>query len=113
VGAQIRKAHGDPTVLINNAAVGYAMTILDEPMDSIRRSFEVNTVSHFLTVKEFLPAMIKKNHGHVVTIASMASYVTVASIVDYNCTKASAVAFHEGLASELKHRYDAPNVRTS
>ncbi|KFY28065.1 hypothetical protein V493_03123 [Pseudogymnoascus sp. VKM F-4281 (FW-2241)] len=112
-GVEIRKAHGNPTVLINNAAVGYAMTLLDEPEESIRRSFEVNTFSHFLTVKEFLPAMIERNHGHIVTVASMASYVTVASIIDYNCTKASAVAFHEGVASELKHRYNAPNVRTS
>ncbi|OBT84371.1 hypothetical protein VE02_07889 [Pseudogymnoascus sp. 03VT05] len=112
-GADIRKTHGDPTVLINNAAVGYAMTLLDEPEESIRRSFEVNAFAHFLMAKEFLPAMIKKNHGHIVTVASMASYVTVASIIDYNCTKASAVAFHEGVASELKHRYNAPNVRTS
>ncbi|KFY07133.1 hypothetical protein V492_07414, partial [Pseudogymnoascus sp. VKM F-4246] len=112
-GKEIRKTHGAPTVLINNAAVGYAMTILDEPEESIRRSFEVNTFSHFLTVKEFMPAMIESNHGHIVTVASMASYVTVASIIDYNCTKASAVAFHEGVASELKHRYNAPNVRTS
>jgi all-trans-retinol dehydrogenase (NAD+) len=89
------------------------MTILDEPEASIRRSFEVNTFAHFLMVKEFMPAMIKQNHGHIVTLASMAAYVTVASIIDYNCTKASTVAFHEGLASELKHRYDAPNVRTT
>ncbi len=64
-------------------------------------------------VKEFIPAMIKKNHGHVVTIASMASYVVHARNVDYACTKASAVAFHEGLSSELKNRYNAPSVRTT
>jgi all-trans-retinol dehydrogenase (NAD+) len=43
----------------------------------------------------------------------MAAYVTVASLIDYTCTKASAVAFHEGVASELKHRYNAPDVRTT
>jgi short-subunit dehydrogenase len=64
-------------------------------------------------VREFLPAMIKKNHGHVVTIASMASFVTVAQMVDYCCTKSSALAFHEGLHSELRSRYHAPNVRTT
>jgi short-subunit dehydrogenase len=46
--------------------------------------------------------MIERGRGHVVTIASMASYVTVPGMVDYCCTKASAVAFHEGLAQELK-----------
>lgn len=64
-------------------------------------------------VKEFLPAMIKMNHGHVVTVASIASYVTIAQNVDYSCTKAAVVAFHEGLRQELDYRYGAPMVRTS
>jgi all-trans-retinol dehydrogenase (NAD+) len=111
--SEIRKSYGDPTVLINNAGIGYLKTILHGTEDQIRRTFEVNTISHFLMAKEFLPAMIKKNHGHIVTIASMASYVVHASNVDYSCTKASALAFHEGLATELKFRYNAPNVRTT
>lgn len=57
--------------------------------------------------------MIKKNHGHVVTIASMASFIVIAQNVDYSCTKASALAFHEGLAGELKNRYKADQVRTT
>lgn len=113
VGAEIRKDHGDPTVLINNAGIGTLETILDVKEDELRKVFEVNTISHFLTTKEFLPAMIKANRGHVVTIASMASFAVLASMVDYSCTKASALAFHEGLATELKGRYNAPDVRTT
>ncbi|KAH7323728.1 hypothetical protein BKA65DRAFT_407336 [Rhexocercosporidium sp. MPI-PUGE-AT-0058] len=111
--SEIRKAHGDPTVLINNAGIGTGQTILDESEERIRLTFEVNTMAHFWMTKEFLPAMIKKNHGHVVTIASMASYLVHAQNVDYSCSKASALAFHEGLASELRSRYKAPNVRTT
>ena len=37
-----------------------------------RLTMAVNTESHFWTTKAFLPAMIKKNHGHVVTVASAA-----------------------------------------
>ena len=112
MGEQIRSAHGDPTVLVNNAGVGNDGTILDEPEAKIRQTFEVNTLSHFLTVREFLPAMVKKNHGHVITIASMASFVALGEMVDYCCTKASALAFHEGLSQELKYWYQAPKVRT-
>lgn len=79
----------------------------------IRRTFEVNTISHFLVVKEFLPAMIEKNHGHVVTMASLASFAVNARNVDYSCTKASALAFHEGLTSELKATYGADKVRAT
>lgn len=63
-------------------------------------------------VKEFLPSMIRDNHGHVITVASMASFVTVGEMVDYACTKASALAFHEGLGQELRYWYKAPKVRT-
>jgi NADP-dependent 3-hydroxy acid dehydrogenase YdfG len=112
VAATIRKNHGEPTVLVNNAGVGHDGTILEEPESKIRQTFEVNTLSHFLMVKEFLPAMIKANHGHVVTIASLASFVALGEMVDYCCSKASALAFHEGLRQELRYWYNAPNVRT-
>lgn len=113
VAKEIRKQVGDPTVLVNNAGIGYAQNILDSTDDEIRRTFDVNIVSHFFLVREFLPSMIKQNHGHVVTIASMASFVTIAGNTDYSCTKAAALAFHEGLTQELKYRYNAPHVRTS
>lgn len=100
-------------MLVNNAGVGYEGTVLDEPEAKIRQTFEVNTLAHFLTVREFLPAMVRKNHGHVVTIASMASFMALGEMVDYCCTKASALAFHEGLAQELKLWYNAPKVRTT
>ncbi|CAL5865874.1 uncharacterized protein PFLUO_LOCUS80 [Penicillium psychrofluorescens] len=113
VAATIRSKHGEPTVLVNNAGVGHDGTILEEPEAKIRQSFEVNTISHFLMVKEFLPAMVRANHGHVVTIASMASFVAVGEMADYCASKASALAFHETLRQELRYWYQAPNVRTS
>lgn len=99
-------------MLVNNAGVGHADTILDEPEAKIRQTFEVNTISHFLMVREFLPSMVKQNHGHVITIASMASFVAQGEMVDYCCSKASALAFHEGLGQELRFWYEAPKVRT-
>ncbi|KAL4915453.1 hypothetical protein BDW62DRAFT_124260 [Aspergillus aurantiobrunneus] len=113
VAEKIRAAHGDPTVLINNAGVGNDGTILQKSEAKIRQTFEVNTISHFLTVREFLPSMISKNHGHIITIASMASFIGLGDMVEYSCTKASALAFHEGLRQELRLWYKAPKVRTS
>lgn len=112
VAKTIRSDHGEPTVLVNNAGVGHDGTILEEPEAKIRQTFEVNTISHFLMVKEFLPAMVKANHGHVITIASMASFVALGEMADYCCSKASALAFHESLRQELRYWYKAPNVRT-
>ncbi|KAL2871278.1 hydroxysteroid 17-beta dehydrogenase 11 [Aspergillus lucknowensis] len=113
VAKKIRTTHGDPTVLLNNAGVGNEGTILGKSEARIRQTFEINTISHFLLVQEFLPAMVTQNHGHIVTIASMASFVSLGEMVDYSCSKASALAFHEGLSQELSMWYNAPSVRTS
>ncbi|KAJ5915252.1 hypothetical protein N7454_011147 [Penicillium verhagenii] len=110
---KIRAQHGDPTVLINNAGFGSATPLLQVPEDLVRKVFDVNIISHFLLLKEFLPAMVDRNHGHIVTVASMASFMTQASNVDYACTKAATLALHEGLHQELKVLYNAPSVRTT
>ncbi|KAL3429162.1 hypothetical protein BDV09DRAFT_190367 [Aspergillus tetrazonus] len=110
---QIRRDHGHPTVLINNAGVGLSGTILEEPEEHIRLTLEVNTLAHFWTVKEFLPSMIQNDHGHIVTIASMASFVALGEMADYAASKAAALAFHESLTQEIKHWYGSERVRTS
>ncbi|SCO92677.1 related to hydroxysteroid 17-beta dehydrogenase 11 [Fusarium oxysporum] len=112
VAQVIRDEVGEPTVLVNNAGVAAMKPILEETDQEIRRTFEVNIVAHFFLVRELLPHMIKENHGHIITIASMASFVTLASNVDYSCSKAAALTFHEGLTQELKYRYNANNVYT-
>ena len=45
-------------------------------------------------------------------MANMASFITVGEMVDCACTKASALAFHEGLTQEIRHWYGATKVRT-
>lgn len=110
---KIRAEHGNPTVLINNAGVGSNSPMLEKSEAGIRQVFDVNTISHFLMVQEFLPDMIRNNHGYIVTIASVVSFVGLGGWIDYCCSKASALAFHEGLSQELSLWYDAPKVRTS
>lgn len=110
---KVRSEHGDPTVLINNAGIGSAQPILARSEEQIRRVFDVNIISHFTLIKEFLPAMVARNHGHIVTVASMVSFMSLPSNVDYACTKAAALAFHEGLGQELRFLYKAPRVRTT
>ncbi|KAG7293005.1 hypothetical protein NEMBOFW57_003050 [Staphylotrichum longicolle] len=112
VAREIRQTVGNPTILINNAGVVQGRTILDASERDIRFTFDVNTFAHYWTTKEFLPSMVRANHGMVVTVASVAAWVTVPNMVDYAASKAAAHSFHEGLTAELKTRYNAPRVRT-
>ncbi|KAF2789592.1 dehydrogenase/reductase SDR family member 8 precursor [Melanomma pulvis-pyrius CBS 109.77] len=110
---RIRATLGSPSILVNNAGIAQAHSILDTSDEWLRKIFDVNLLSNFTTVKAFLPAMIAKNKGHVVTVASTASFSGIAFMVDYCSTKAGVLSFHEGLNQELKHRYNAPNVLTT
>lgn len=112
-GAAIRESLGNPSILVNNAGMGSRRGILDTTQAQLEKIFKVNLLSHWATVQEFLPAMISANKGHVVTVASMTAYMTVALISDYSASKAGVVAFHEGLTQELKHVYQAPSVMTT
>lgn len=54
--------------------------------------------------------MLSARHGHIVTLASLSSYVTTPGVVDYCASKSAVLALHEGLTCELHHRY--PSGRT-
>ena len=109
---KIRTQVGDPTVLINNAGVATGKTVLDSQPGDVRLTFDVNTLAHYWTVQTFLPRMIARNHGMVVTVGSYASWTPIPNMVDYGASKAASLALHEGLTAELTTRYKAPKIRT-
>lgn len=109
----VRRDFGHPSILINNAGITKPMPILKMTQDFLLKIFGVNTMSHWTTVQQFLPRMIQLNKGHVVTVASIASFVALSKGADYSATKAAALSFHESLASELKHFYKADSVLTT
>lgn len=42
------------------------------------RTFEVNTLAHFWTLKAFLPSLVANGEGHIVNVASMLGTMGVA-----------------------------------
>lgn len=99
--AAIRTDVGTPSILINNAGIATAHTILDTSEEFLEKLFRVNLLSHWITIKEFLPAMLDAKKGHIVSIASMASYFSCCGLVDYAATKAGVLTLHEGTSSEI------------
>ena len=78
---QIQNDIGDVTILVNNAGILIGKELLKLSDEEIERLFRINVLSnfwvfnffyfdlsiinlkYFKTTKEFLPSMIKKNHG--------------------------------------------------
>ncbi len=57
-----------------------ARASLDATEKDVRFTFDVNTLAHYWTAREFLPSIVKRNHGMVVTVSSYAAYITVPMI---------------------------------
>lgn len=89
-------------VLINNAGIVTGKFLLDAPDEKIEKTFQVNTLAHFWLVKCFLPGMMARNTGHIVTIASAGGLAATARMTDYCSSKFAAVGFDESLRLELK-----------
>merc|ERR1739838_679876 len=92
---------GDVDILVNNAGIVTGGSFLECNDDKIMKTMDVNCNAHFWTLKSFLPKMLQKNHGHVVTIASGAGLFGMANLVDYCASKFAAIGMSEALAMEL------------
>lgn len=102
VGQQTLAAVQNVDVLINNAGVVSGKNLVDASDDGIRRTFGVNVLALFWVTRAFLPQMVQRGHGTVVTIASAAGLVGVAKQTDYSASKHAAVGFDESLRAELR-----------
>ncbi|KAL2817924.1 short chain dehydrogenase/reductase family protein [Aspergillus cavernicola] len=108
----IRSEIGHPTVLVNNAGLSRGRTLVEGTYHDNSITLKTNLLAPIFLTKEFLPAMIQENHGHVFNVSSMSAYIAPPGLADYAASKAGLISFHECLAEELKV-HNARKVRTS
>jgi all-trans-retinol dehydrogenase (NAD+) len=104
VAAQTLVQSGPVDILINNAGVVSGKNLLDISDAEIERTFQVNTLALFWTVRAFLPSMLRRDSGHLVTVASAAGIAGTAKLTDYCSSKFAAVGFDESLRLELQQQ---------
>ncbi|XP_011684126.1 epidermal retinol dehydrogenase 2 isoform X2 [Strongylocentrotus purpuratus] len=100
---KVREDIGHVTILINNAGIVSGKKLLQCPDSLIKKTMDLNINAHFWTLKAFMPHMLEKNHGHIVTIASLAGHLGVSGLVDYCASKFAAVGLDDALYHELQY----------
>lgn len=114
-----RGLHAHPTfgpavdILVNNAGVVSGTPLLDTSDAKIKLTFEVNALAHFTTIKAFLPEMIARRRGHIVTIASVAGHLASAALTDYCASKFANVGLDLALRVELAQANLSDVIHTS
>ncbi|KAF8969422.1 hypothetical protein BDZ97DRAFT_1795557 [Flammula alnicola] len=105
VSKRVIEEIGEPTIIINNAGVVQGKLIVDLTAEDVNQTFGTNTLSHFWTLKAFLPSLLKRKSGHIVTMSSALGMTGVAQMSDYCASKSAVIGLHESLRYELDKKY--------
>ncbi len=100
--AEASRKSPEVDVVVNNAGVVTGAPLTEATEAGIRRTFEVNALAPYWVTRAFLPGMLERDSGVVVTLASAAGLVGVARQTDYSASKHAAVGFAESLRAELR-----------
>jgi NAD(P)-dependent dehydrogenase (short-subunit alcohol dehydrogenase family) len=93
---------GPIDVLVANAGYGHEGTVEESPMDELRRQFDVNVFGAIATVKAAVPYMRERRAGHIITITSMAGWITFPGLAYYHASKFALEGFSEALGKEVR-----------
>ena len=106
--AAAARAHSAVDVLVNCAGWVAEGPVLGCSLDDFDRSIDVNVRSMMLTISAFLPAMVERQRGSIINIASVVSSVTAApNRFAYATSKAAVI----GLTKSVARDYVSKGVR--
>ncbi|NGO69201.1 SDR family NAD(P)-dependent oxidoreductase [Streptomyces boncukensis] len=103
VRAAVEAAAGDLgglDVLVNNAGIGAAGTVEDNPDEEWHRVWDVNVVGIVRTTRAALPHLRRSAHAAIVNICSIAATAGLPQRALYSATKGGVLALTRAMAAD-------------
>lgn len=97
-----RSYRSEVSLLINNAGFGRYGDFADMPLASIQNMLQLHINTIVESIRLFLPAMLDRKQGAIITVASVAGFFPIPYMTGYAATKAFLIAFSKGLARETQ-----------
>jgi len=95
---------GDVDLLINNAGVAAFTSLLDGPVDLLRRDMETNYFGTLDMVRQFVPVLEGKRNAAIVNVVTIAAFVNFPMIGGYSASKSALFSLSQGIRIELANR---------
>ncbi|MCG6207977.1 SDR family oxidoreductase [Rhodopseudomonas sp. HC1] len=96
--AALVKAQPDVDILINNTGIFEPKGFFDIPDEDWQRFFDVNVMSGVRLSRAYMPAMLTRNWGRIVFIASESALMIPKEMIHYGMTKTAQLSVSRGLA---------------
>ncbi|XP_052750144.1 epidermal retinol dehydrogenase 2-like isoform X3 [Galleria mellonella] len=101
LAAKVQREVGIVTVLLNNAGIMPCKPILRQSEKEIRLMNDINIHGVLWGIQAFLPNMLERNYGHIISMSSMAGLMGLRNIVPYCGSKFAVKGIMEALRVEL------------
>jgi 3-oxoacyl-[acyl-carrier protein] reductase len=100
--SQAVAALGKVDILVNSAGItGATHTVIDYPIESWLRVFDVNVNGLFYCCRAIAPIMVDSGYGRIVNISSVAGKEGNPNASPYSASKAAVLGFTKSLGKEL------------
>ena len=97
----IERDLGVPDIVVNNAGVFFVKRLAETTADMFAQSIATNLTGPFLVAHAFVPAMVRRGNGHLVTIGSSSDRIAYPGNAAYAASKYGVRGLHEVIAAEL------------
>ncbi len=97
-------------ILVNNAGITADNLLARMTLEQWQRVQDVNLTGAFVLTKALVRGMMRRRHGRIVSVSSVAGVVGNAGQANYAASKAGLIGFSKSLARELLSRGITVNV---
>ncbi len=101
VAAEVRRQAGVPDILINNAGINIRKPLHEYTLAEWRQVMSTNVDGPFLCTRAFVPGMMEKKFGRIISIASTMGHVSLPQRAAYSASKFAVLGITKTLALEL------------
>jgi NADP-dependent 3-hydroxy acid dehydrogenase YdfG len=102
LGVEVARRHGVPDALVHAAGAFELAPVADTSVEVLDRLLAVNLRAAFLLARAFLPGMLARGSGHLVSIGSLAGRIGLAANGAYAASKFGLRGLHAVLDVELR-----------
>lgn len=96
------QARDDIEILINNAGFGVQGPFHEADIEKHLNMIHVHVLASVRLTHAVLPQMIARDHGYVINVSSLASFLAAPGAVSYCATKAYLNSFSKSVQAELR-----------